>query len=216
MTKIKNKKTSKSNLKEINTDSGFQNTSWSFELDTIHQYAFWNDFLSKEECNKIVKQGKELRLKPGGVGTFNEQKEIRQSSISWIYPNVENAWLFRRATDAITNLNSRFFKFNISGLNEGFQFTNYKYPHGQYGKHVDRGFDLTIRKLSLSIQLTDPKKYKGGDLKLYVDSAKEGLTMEKKQGTLVLFPSFTMHEVMPLTKGERNSLVAWVTGKAFE
>ena len=54
MTKTKNKKTSKSNLKEINTDSGFQNTSWSFELDAIHQYAFWNDFLSKEECNKCI------------------------------------------------------------------------------------------------------------------------------------------------------------------
>ena len=66
------------------------------------------------------------------------------------------------------------------------------------------------------MQLTDPKKYTGGDLRLYTDSSKEGTTMEKTQGTLILFPSFTMHEVMPITKGERNSLVTWVTGKSFK
>jgi PKHD-type hydroxylase len=40
--------------------------------------------------------------------------------------------------------------------------------------------------------------------------------MDKAQGTLILFPSYTLHEVMPVTKGERNSLVSWVTGKPFK
>ena len=40
--------------------------------------------------------------------------------------------------------------------------------------------------------------------------------MKKEQGILVLFPSYILHEVKPVTKGERNSLVAWVTGKQFK
>jgi len=40
--------------------------------------------------------------------------------------------------------------------------------------------------------------------------------MKKEQGTLILFPSYTLHEVKPVTKGERNSLVSWVTGKQFK
>ena len=40
--------------------------------------------------------------------------------------------------------------------------------------------------------------------------------MDKKQGTLIMFPSYVLHEVKPVTKGERNSLVTWVTGNQFK
>ena len=40
--------------------------------------------------------------------------------------------------------------------------------------------------------------------------------MKQGQGDLVLFPSYMLHEVKPVTKGERNSLVCWVTGKQFK
>jgi PKHD-type hydroxylase len=68
--------------------------------------------------------------------------------------------------------------------------------------------------LSVSIQLTDPSEYEGGDLYLYDED--KGMLMNKSQGTLILFPSFVLHEVTPITKGERNSLVAWITGPNFK
>jgi len=49
---------------------------------------------------------------------------------------------------------------------------------------------------------------------LYNDD--KGELMDKTQGTLILFPSYVLHEVMPVTKGTRNSLVTWVTGKQFK
>jgi PKHD-type hydroxylase len=123
-------------------------------------------------------------------------------------------WVFRRVTDIVLDLNERFFKFDLFGLNEGFQFTNYKTPSGKYGKHIDRSMNMAVRKLSISIQLTDPKEYQGGELYLYQDE--KGDLMDKTQGTLIMFPSYVLHEVMPVTKGERNSLVTWVTGKQFK
>jgi PKHD-type hydroxylase len=125
-------------------------------------------------------------------------------------------WVFRRVTDITLNLNERFFKFDLFGLNEGFQFTNYEAPSGKYGKHVDRGMNIPVRKLSISIQLTNPEEYEGGELKLYDGDDEEASVMDKTQGTLIIFPSYVLHEVMPVTKGERNSLVTWVTGKQFK
>ena len=51
-------------------------------------------------------------------------------------------------------------------------------------------------------------------MELY-DGEEDGTVMDKAQGTLVIFPSYVLHEVMPVTKSERNSLVTWVTGKQF-
>lgn len=188
------------------------NTTWAFNLDQINSYAFWEDFLSKDECKKIIKIAKNQKFLEGKVS--NNVKNVRKSNVTWLYPNEELEWLFRRITDVVINLNERFYKFDLYGMVEGFQFTNYKAPGGKYDKHVDRAFNRGIRKLSVSIQLTDPKEYEGGELKLYESSTPT--IMSKKQGTLILFPSFVLHEVTPVTKGERNSLVAWITGKNFK
>ena len=75
-------------------------------------------------------------------------------------------------------------------------------------------FDGIVRKLSISIQLTDPTKYEGGDLNLYWSD--DPVTMKNNKGSLFIFPSYMLHEVTPVTKGERNSLVCWVNGPQFK
>ena len=192
-------------MKKIN------NPSWNFYLDKVNSYAYWEKAFTKEECNKIIKIAKDKGLIKG---TTNNKSDARSSQISWLYSSDDLNWVFRRITDIVLNLNDRFFQFDLHGLNEGLQFTNYKAPSDKYDKHIDRSLDFTIRKLSLSIQLTNPKEYKGGELFLYEDE--KGTEMKKEQGTLILFPSYILHEVKPITKGERNSLVSWVTGKQFK
>ena len=187
------------------------NPSWNIYLDKVNTYAYWENLFTKEECEKIIKIAKNKGLVKG---TTNNNSDVRLSKICWLYSSDDLEWVFRKITDVVLNLNDRFFKFDIFGLNEGLQFTNYKAPSDKYGKHIDRSLNSIIRKLSLSIQLTDPKEYKGGELYLHEDD--KGTLMKKEQGTLILFPSYTLHEVTPITKGERNSLVSWVTGKQFQ
>ena len=189
----------------------FENSSWNFELDQVNFYAFWNNEFSKEECQTIINIAKNKGLIKGKT---RGESDVRDSKISWLYPIDDMDWVFRRVTDMALSLNERFFKFDLFGLNEGFQFTNYEAPSGKYGKHVDRGINTPVRKLSISIQLTDPEEYEGGELYLYEED--KGILMDKSQGTLIMFPSYVLHEVMPVTKGERNSLVSWVTGKQFK
>ena len=189
----------------------FENSSWNFEIDKTNFYAFWTNAFSKEECQTIINVAKDKGLIKGKT---RGKHDVRNSKVSWLYPSDGIDWVFRRVTDITLNLNERFFKFDLFGINEGFQFTNYQSPSGKYGKHIDRAANTPVRKLSISIQLTNPKEYQGGELYLYDDD--KGTLMKKEQGTLVLFPSYTLHEVKPVTKGERNSLVSWVTGKQFK
>jgi PKHD-type hydroxylase len=189
------------------------NASWPLKLDKVHFYSYWHGAFTKEECKKIIQIAKKKGMIKGT--TFGKNKsDVRKSKISWLYPSDDMNWVFRRVTDMVLDLNKRFFNFDVFGLNEGFQFTNYKAPSNKYGKHVDRASDFVVRKLSISIQLTDPKEYEGGELYLYEDD--KGALMDKKQGTLIMFPSYILHEVKPVTKGERNSLVTWVTGNQFK
>jgi len=187
------------------------NPSWNLYLDKVYTYAYMEKVFTKEECEKIIKIAKDKGLIKG---TTRNKSDVRQSKICWLYASDDLDWLFKKITDIVLNLNDSFFQFDIFGLNEGLQFTNYKAPSNKYGKHIDRGLDNVIRKLSLSIQLTNPKEYEGGELFLYEDE--KGIEMKKEQGTLILFPSYILHEVKPVTKGERNSLVSWVTGKQFK
>jgi PKHD-type hydroxylase len=77
-----------------------------------------------------------------------------------------------------------------------------------------------VRKLSLTINLSDPSTYEGGDLRF--DHGPHELNRFttckeiKPQGSCVIFPSFTFHQVTPVTKGVRYSLVLWTLGYPFK
>ena len=191
--------------------------SWPFELDPIHVYAYAEKVFSKQECEKIItlaQKEKEIESKVFYKNTTTYDKKIRQSQIRWLAPTSDFKWVFQKVTDITNLLNDKYFKFDIFGAIEGIQFTSYKAPGGKYGKHVDRSLGALVRKLSISIQLSDPKDYKGGEICFY-DSA-EKQPAPRDQGIFIALPSFVQHEVLPVTKGERHSLVCWITGKPFK
>jgi PKHD-type hydroxylase len=205
----------------MNTKKAKKNISnisvWPFQIDNVENWAYWDNVFSADECKKIIDLGNKKELIEGTIieGTIKgKNKNIRNSKISWIFPSNDSEWIFRRITDVILELNSKFFKFDLYGFIEGFQFTHYKEPDGKYKKHVDKYFNDKIRKLSLTIQLSNPSSYKGGDF--YLCTQEKAVALPKEQGKLILFPSYILHEVKPVTKGERYSLVAWITGPQFK
>ena len=188
--------------------------SWPFQLDKINDYAYWDNFLSPEDCNEIVKIAKTKQLLEASVYNKGVDKDTRQSSICWLAPSDGLHWLYEKLTRVITSLNEQFFHFDLTGIQEGIQFTNYKGKGDHFHYHMDRSYNCIIRKLSITIQLTDPKDYKGGELELKI--GKNSKPMKKDQGRLVAFPSYVLHQVKPVTEGERNSLVVWINGPQFK
>ena len=187
------------------------------------------NFISNEEIEIINKHSKKQLFLNGDTvyenetpsfikyDGYNEQNQLRDSKICWLVPenNEEIRNIYHKIFNKIIEINEEFYKFNLTDV-EIFQYT--VYGEGQfYGKHLDLGHELNAgniqRKLSFSIQLSDPSEYEGGDLIAYL--TKDSLTSNKEKGTLIFFPSFTLHEVTPVTKGTRKSLVGWISGPAF-
>lgn len=191
---------------------------WPFELDPVSTYAYWDKCFTKEECDILIDIGNNHEKLKAVIntksGSYKNDLKIRNSEISWLYPNKDMEWAYRRLTDTIMALNDRFFKFDIYGATEAFQFTKYTAPSGHYGKHVDSGLNIPVRKLSFTLQLSNPDDYEGGDLCLYTSD--EVTKMNREQGFVAVFPSYVLHEVTPVTKGTRYSLVSWITGRPFK
>jgi PKHD-type hydroxylase len=192
------------------------NASWQFQADKTQNWAHMDNLFTPKECAQIITIGNSKLEEAKIVGSQMSKltnKDVRESQVSWLYSS-DIEFAFRRVTDGILNINSQFFNFDLFGLAEGFQFTRYDAPTGHYGMHIDKIFNSTVRKLSLTIQLSSPEDYEGGELALKF-GAKANL-MPKDLGKMVVFPSYVLHEVRPVTKGTRYSLVAWVTGKPFK
>ena len=192
------------------------NASWQFQADKTQNWAHMDNLFTPEECTQIITIGNSKLEEAKIVGSEMSKltnKDVRESQVSWLHSS-DIEFAFRRVTDGILSINSQFFNFDLFGLSEGFQFTRYDAPTGHYGMHIDKIFNSTVRKLSLTIQLSSPEDYEGGELALKF-GAKADL-MPKDLGKMVVFPSYVLHEVRPVTKGTRYSLVAWVTGKPFK
>jgi PKHD-type hydroxylase len=111
--------------------------------------------------------------------------------------------------------NNKIWKFNLHSVIDSIQYTVYYEGGGHYDWHVDIGpGSISDRKISCSVQLSDPNKYEGGDLEVW--SGGEFKVIERRQGSAIFFPSFLMHRVTPITKGIRKSLVLWMGGGSYK
>lgn len=190
---------------------------WHLTTQEYEQYCWNTEVFTCDEIERIKVIGRRLdmnRAQTGGVG--ENCLDHRRSFNSWISSNEHTSWIFERLSNLIYQNNERFFNFDLTMI-ENLQFTYYNSEeNGCYKGHVDP-INWRIphnRKMSIVVQLSDPSEYEGGELKLYTSHNPTVINREK--GLVVTFPSYTLHEVTPVTKGERYSLVAWVHGPAFK
>mgnify|MGYP003674358361 FL=1 len=210
-------------------------------MNLKHHYWFFKKAIPKKTCDEIIKYGltknKNVAVTGGTVleklkGAKKKKailnlKTKRDSNVVWI----EEKWLYDLIQPYvhIANENAGWnFEWDRS---EAVQFTIYK-KNQYYGWHCDswtdpyknvhKNFDGKIRKLSVSVSLSDSSKYTGGELEFDLRNKDPGINTIteckeiKEGGSVVVFPSFLWHRVKPITKGTRYSLVMWNLGKLFK
>jgi len=175
------------------------------------------NFLSEQEIGMIIEYAKELPSTSGKVGldVAGEIQNLRLCINKWMSHDEKTDWLFEKLIKEIIKVNSENYNFIVNCF-EDLQFTEYNsIQRGYYKKHNDCGNRLdpsllSVRKISFTIQLSDENEYDGGELVLY-NEGKE-IIAPKSKGTLIFFFSHILHEVKPVTRGKRRSLVSWVHG----
>jgi len=201
-------------------------------------YWYFKKAVPERICNDIVRYAKSIKDKMALTGnrgdpeTLDEIKDLkkkRDSNIVWL----NEPWIYREIQPYVHRANENAgwnFQWDHS---EHCQFT--KYNKGQYYNWHRDGWGAAynksdtpkehkkIRKLSLTLSLSDEKDYEGGELEFNfgdIASSKKQTprkcTEIRSKGSLVVFPSFLWHRVCPVKSGTRYSVVMWSLGWPFK
>ena len=208
-------------------------------MQLFNYYHYFKSAIPERICDDIVRYGHQIKDTLAVTGNYStdrklnkkqmkDLKKTRNSNVVWMNDN----WIYREIQPYI-NAANRDSGWNFDwDFSEECQFTKYK--KGQYYDwHCDswdKPYDAPntpshgkIRKLSVTVSLSDPKDYKGGELEFdfrnNMPNKKANIRKCKEilpKGSLVVFPSFVWHRVCPVKSGERNSLVIWNLGYPFK
>jgi PKHD-type hydroxylase len=171
---------------------------------------------SPKECQRILDMNNKLYPVKSTVGSGEAEgtydPKIRAVDTYNIEYNEETKWIFNKIAAAVGNANAEYYKFDLLGITHALQLLHYKATeNGHYDWHIDCGDGKSAtRKISLSIPLTDRGVYEGG--KLEINNNGNVIQAIDEQGSITFFPSYLVHRVSPVTKGERWVIVVWVHG----
>jgi PKHD-type hydroxylase len=138
---------------------------------------------------------------------------VRITQLASIKQTPDIMWFYERLAAIVRGLNDRSYQFDLRGFSEAPQYMVYT---GDEASHFDWHMDAgpqPPRKFSLTLQLSDPSRYEGGELQFNTGTVI--VSAPKDRGVAIGFPSYMIHRVTPVTAGTRKAIVAWVTGPAF-
>ena len=127
-------------------------------------------------------------------GQFGEYKLYNEENIE----HQNTAWLRDKEGE------------KINGLNGKPQFVDNSWTN-------NTDWDKKLRKLSITVNLTNPGEYSGGEFEIdrgphFGNERYYTVTEIRPRGSIIVFPAFVYHQVTPITWGERKSLVMWTMG----
>ena len=190
------------------------------QTNDSQNFYWYKQGFTKEELDKIYNDVAQLPFEKATIlGENNTEaiKAIRSSSIKWIPKNQNWQWLYDKLMNMALEANNSLWHFDLISVDETIQYTEYyDTADGHYTWHQDiGGGSASKRKISITVQLSDPEEYEGGDLEMW-QGGEAVVKSERGAGVVFIFPSYMMHRVTKVTKGTRRSFVLWVGGQHYK
>jgi len=188
--------------------------SLSHHKDPDYTYWHFPDAMTPDAAKKLIEslesqaQGEEAKIGMGVNGVLNKKvRDVKRVTL----PSYRGIGATMVGLGMAANHQA--WKFDITHSNQ----TDYlKYDvDGHYHAHVDTFIspeDTKCRKLTVLIFLNDD--FEGG--KLFLQNGHKKIYPPQSAGTCLVFPSFILHGVEPVTKGIRRSIVTWLVGPWFK
>ena len=202
----------------------------SFEPHTslhLPDVIYVDDLFTKDECEIIINYSSEWETKEGRISSEisnSESGELKSKKsdyrICTLYKPPENEglkqidWINEKLLSVISGVNNDYYKFDIKALVELPNLMKYAAEKkGHYDYHLDIGQlkPNCWRKLSYSLFLNDD--FEGGAIEFKTGEKK--ISYKGPVSRMVIFPSYMLHKVNPVTSGTRWSMVGWAHGASF-
>jgi PKHD-type hydroxylase len=201
------------------------NVNYTFPLENpVNQtnYYWFQEGFTSEELSLIERQVTEIpfqiaQTEQGGQAA-GENLDARNSSVKWIPFSENTNWIYDKIGLMAYEANKEMYNFDLNFMPEQIQYTEYYgTDKGHYDWHMDIGSQgfMPSRKLSVTVQLSGPDEYDGGDLQFWT-GGQYPISGPKGKGNVVIFPSFLLHRVTPVVKGTRKSFVLWLGGGHYK
>ena len=178
-------------------------------------YFIMEKQIPHDACDNFIDFFNKKESESGKHGDGMNDIDIRNSEVVGMpYGTELNNFTEKLFDCLITQSNAECFGFHLNGFNE-FQISKYEVDD-HYEWHTDLRLNdrSSMRKLSMTIQLSDPNDYEGGEFEFAEGSPDQSFIQDK--GTIILFPSFLSHRITPVTRGTRYSLVGWYEGDKWK
>jgi len=181
--------------------------------DMTEYYYFKNGF-SHEEIDQINEMAEKVAPTIAGIASGAEGsalEQTRKSIVRWLPQSEKWEWVYERLMGMINEANDALWGFDLYSIPDAIQHTIYPANGGHYDWHMDIGpNELSVRKVSLTIQMSEDNEYTGGELQLLKGA--NPVNAPRGKGCVFIFPSYLLHRVSPVEKGTRKSMVLWVGG----
>lgn len=174
------------------------------------------DAFSVADCERLIAISKDNQTKDAKLVGQSRDHNIRRSDLTWLDDIDGTEWVMDRIIDVVRDCNRNAFNFDLTEFSESAQIARYgSEREGHFDWHSDIGAGQFAgkRKLTIVVQLSDASDYEGGVLEVQPSTAL--VSAQKNRGTATVFPSYLLHRVTPVSKGERYSLTVWAHGPAF-
>ena len=195
------------------------------------------DFLSDSEIDSFYSY-QTKPFKPAGTRYRGLDKSVRDCDK--LGGATVPTWLRIKLGRAISFYNDVSYKFDLYPMDSTeheFNIVRYKKkgqffkPHRDCRPYLEHILERkSMRKISISVQLSDESEYGGGNLEIAESFTQRDLLSHsdnlpknnfrhrfktmKKKGSLTIFTSFHLHESTPLLWGSRDVLVCFIHGES--
>jgi hypothetical protein len=193
-------------------------TSFQKPLNTMSFYFSPEPIFSTIECIHIISLGNKLNLEyQKNTTNVIDTNLFNTKTNFFLYDNNQEInYFYDKIREEVIKANNLYWLFNLYDFGEPLKFMEYSSEYNAFAKmHTDLApVGVTkFRKLTIIVQLSDEDDYDGGNL--VVQNYEKFQIMPRKRGTIIIFPSFLLHKVEPVTRGIRNSLVTFAYGPPF-
>lgn len=149
-------------------------------------------------------------------GTATDSYRTNNRDIAYMSPSPDTKWLYDRLFPLALDANHKSFHFDIDIVTDPIHYVIYPEDGGHLDWHMDVGvYGTNKRKLAMTVQLSDPNEYTGGEFEIWMGGKDGFIELPRQKGEVIIFPTFCMHRVKPITSGRRKCLVFWTGGRPF-